>query len=51
MIECNETDAGAQSVSNYEYEIREQDKKRKIKILNPAYLSSFVDEFRKLIRR
>ena len=51
LIECNETDTDAQSVSNYEYEIREQDKKRKIKILNPAYLSSFLEEFRKLIRR
>jgi len=51
LVECNSTDAGAQSVSNYEYELRIQDKRRKIKILNPGYLSSFLLEFEKLIRR
>ena len=34
-IEVNETEAGAESVSNYEYERREQDRKRQIKLLDP----------------
>jgi hypothetical protein len=50
-IECNATDLGAESVSNIEYERREQDKKRQIKILNPQYLGVFEQEFKKLIRR
>ena len=50
-LEVNSDTAGAQSVSNIEYERREQDKKRQIKILMPAYLGAFEDEFVKLIRR
>ena len=50
-VEVNSTDADAQSVSNYEYEQRLEDQKRQIKILNPSYLPTFLDEFRKLIRR
>jgi hypothetical protein len=49
-IEVNSTETGAQSVSNREYEQRLQDEKRSIKLLNPAYLSTFVEEFEKLIR-
>ena len=51
LIECNETDAGAQSVSNIEYERRLQDKKRQIKLLQPNYLNNFIDEFRLLITK
>lgn len=51
FIEVNSDATGAQSVSNYEYEQRLQNQKRQIKILNPAYLSAFVEEFRKLIRK
>ena len=50
-IEVNSDTAGAQSVSNYEYEQRLQDEKRQIKILNPKYLSTFEKEFDRLIRR
>ena len=50
-IEVNETEAGAESVSNYEYERREQDKKRNIKLLDPRYLPMFLEEFERLIRR
>ena len=50
-IEVNETEAGAESVSNYEYERREQDKKRQIKLLDPRYLPMFLEEFERLIRR
>ena len=50
-IEVNETESGAESVSNYEYERREQDKKRQIKLLDPRYLPMFLEEFERLIRR
>jgi len=50
IIEVNSTTTGAQSVSNREYEQRLQDEKRQIKLLNPAYLSTFIEEFEKLIR-
>jgi hypothetical protein len=50
-IEVNETESGAESVSNYEYERREQDRKRNIKLLDPRYLPMFLEEFERLIRR
>ena len=50
-VEVNSDDPAAQSVSNYEYEQRLEDQRRQIKILNPSYLPTFLDEFRKLIRR
>ena len=49
-IEVNSTVAGATSISNREFEQREQDKKRQIKLLHPRHLNSFIDEFSKLIR-
>jgi len=49
-IECLSTDVGAQSVSNREYEERLQDEKRQIKLLNPAYLQMFLEEFEKLVK-
>jgi len=50
-VECNVTDAGAEAVSNIEYERRLQDEKRQIRILLPSYLGAFEDEFIQLIRR
>ena len=51
LIEVNSDATGAQSVSNREYEQRLQDEKRKIKLLNESYLSSFIDEFNNLVRK
>ena len=51
ILECNSTDAGAQSVSNIEYERRLQDKKRQIQILPVNYLGVFEQEFDNLVRR
>tara|TARA_Y100001937_G_scaffold73874_1_gene100541 strand:+ start:310 stop:843 length:534 start_codon:yes stop_codon:yes gene_type:complete len=51
LIECNETDTGAQSVSNREFERRLQDEKRQIKILAPGFVSVFEEEFDNLVRR
>ena len=48
LIECQSTDVGAQAVSNREYEERIQDEKRQIKLLDPAYLQIFIEEFEKL---
>ena len=36
-------------VTNREYEEREQDKKRQIRLLDPRYVDEFVDEFEGLI--
>tara|TARA_B100000214_G_scaffold232894_1_gene170014 strand:- start:844 stop:1380 length:537 start_codon:yes stop_codon:yes gene_type:complete len=51
MVEVNSNAVGAQAVSNAEYERRIQDEKRQIQVLQPQYLSAFVSEFRKLIRK
>jgi E3 ubiquitin-protein ligase DOA10 len=49
LIECNSTDVGAQSVSNREFEQREQDRISRIKLLNPAYLPMMIEEFERLM--
>ena len=49
LIECNSTDVGAQSVSNREYEQREQDRISRIKLLNPAYVPMMIEEFERLM--
>lgn len=49
-VEVNSTVAGATSISNREYESRLQDVKRQIKLLNPIHLTSFIEEFNKLVR-
>ena len=41
--------SGASVVTNYEYEEDLQDKKRKIRLLDPRYLGAFVSEYEKLI--
>ena len=51
LIEVNSDATGAQSVSNREFEQRLQDEKRKIKLLNESYLSSFIEEFNNLVRK
>ena len=50
-LEVNSDTAGAQSVSNIEYERRLQDKKRKIRLLQPAFLDAFIEEFKLLINQ
>ena len=50
-LEVNSDTAGAQSVSNIEYERRLQDKKRQIKLLDKGLLGSFLEEFERLIRQ
>ena len=50
LIVSSDTD-GATAITNYEFEERENDKKRKIRLLDREYLSQFVEEFDNLIKR
>ena len=43
--------AGATAVTNLEYEENRQDQLRQIRIMNLAYVSGFVSEFGKLVRK
>ena len=36
-------------ITNFEYEREEQDKKRKIRLLDPSYIDQFVTEFKSLM--
>ena len=51
LIEVNSDASGAQSVSNREFEQRLQDQKRSINLLNPSYLTTFLEEFNNLVRK
>jgi len=39
----------ATAITNYEYEIAEQDKLRRIKLLDPQFVPDFVSEFKSLV--
>tara|TARA_B100000029_G_scaffold350148_1_gene342561 strand:- start:1716 stop:2240 length:525 start_codon:yes stop_codon:yes gene_type:complete len=49
LIECNSTDVGAVSVSNREFEQRNQDKISRIKLLNPGFVPMIIEEFERLM--
>ena len=40
----------ATAVSNFAYEEAEQDKKRQIRLLNPAYIETLADEFKSMMK-
>ena len=42
--------SSATAITNREFEESEQDKKRKIRLLDPIFVDQFVDEFRSLIK-
>ena len=42
--------SGATAITNYEYEVSENDKKRQIRLLDPNYIGIFTSEFEKRIR-
>ena len=44
-IHVESTAVGAEAITNYEYEERIQDDIRKIRLLDPSYLSQFIEEF------
>ena len=49
LVEVNSDTDNASSISNREYEEREQDKSRQIKLLDKRYLNAFIEEFNTLI--
>ena len=51
LVEVNSDASGATTITNREYEQREQDKLRQIRLLDPRYLGVFVEEFERLIQQ
>ena len=51
LVEVNSDASGATAITNREYEQREEDKKRQIRLLDKKYLGAFVSEFDRLIRK
>ena len=49
LIECDSTDAGAIEITNLQYEERLQEEKRRIKLINTAYLPTIIQEFERLM--
>jgi len=49
LVECNSDESGATTITNREYEQRNQDSIRQIKLLDKIYLNDFVEEFNNLI--
>ena len=39
----------ATEITNYEHEVNEQDKKRKIRLLEPSFIDNFLSEFKDLL--
>ena len=46
----NTDHSGATAITNYEYEVSQQDEMRKIRLLDPAYIGAFVDEYKILMK-
>ena len=51
MLEVNSDTSGATTITNREYEEREQNRIRDIRLLDQKYLDQFVEEFFSLIKR
>ena len=49
LVEVNSDTANAISISNRQYEEREQDKKRQIQLLDKSLLGDFITEFDRLV--
>ena len=45
----NTEHSGATAITNYEYEVAQEDKKRKIRLLDPEYIEAFGVEYQKLM--
>jgi len=50
LVECNEDDEGFAIITNRQYEQRQQDKYRNIRLLDTRYLSTFIEEFELLVK-
>ena len=51
MVECNSDDGDPSIISNRDYEYRKQDEYRQIRLLDPRFLDTFIDEFENLIKQ
>jgi len=49
LVECNEDDEGFGVITNRQYEQRQQDGYRQIRLLNAKFLDTFIEEFENLI--
>ena len=49
LVEVNSDTANATSISNRQFEEREQDKKRQIQLINKSLVGDFISEFDRLI--
>jgi hypothetical protein len=50
LVECNSDDGDPDIISNRDYEYRKQDEYRQIRLLDPQFLDTFVEEFENLIK-
>ena len=50
MVECNADEDNVSIISNRQYEERKQDEYRQIRLLDPQFLETFIEEFESLIR-
>ena len=46
----NSDHSGATAITNYEYEVAQQDEMRKIRLLDPTYIEAFVGEYKTLMK-
>tara|TARA_Y100001951_G_scaffold85051_1_gene74750 strand:- start:428 stop:955 length:528 start_codon:yes stop_codon:yes gene_type:complete len=46
----NTDHSGATAITNYEYEVSQQNEIRKIRLLDPSYIEAFVDEYKILMK-
>ena len=49
-VECNSDDGDPDIITNRQYEQRLQDKYRSIRLLDPQFIDTFIEEFESLIR-
>ena len=45
----NTEHSGATAITNYEYEVAQEDKKRKIRLLDPEYIDAFIVAYQNLM--
>ena len=50
MVECNSDETNPSIISNRDYEQRNQDEYRQIRLLDKRFLDTFIEEFDNLIR-
>ena len=48
--ESIETFVGSKDISNYQYELKKNEEKRKILVLKKEYLGVFIDDLRNIMR-